>query len=255
MRKGYLTAVFFAAVTAIGVNVYRPSSRAVPELEDPNTPPSDSILVALRDTSSTDTLNPLSVFSQPPTVQDATAVKKNAVSFDFIFGDSIAEGMRMVSNLPGNTKVGRGPKGIYEALKSYDPAALKGKNIILTMGSGNRPSEFDEYGPKQLQYLKDIGVANVVVMGISNRHPRLDSRTMNEKIKNLAKSFGFIYGGEITNASQKDNVHPPTLNGYRLILSQAQNAYDASVGNAKPVSPAADTLGGKGSSPKDTLRR
>lgn len=244
MRKVPLSLSFLVVASAVLLQLYRPGSRAQPELEDPDTKPTDAFAALQQKPAAgkTDTdsvvapVNPIEVFTQK---QDATAVKKQQTVFDYIFGDSIAEGMRMVSGKPGNTKVGRGPQGIYQAIKGFDAAKLKGKVILLTMGSGNNPSQFDEYGPQELQSLKDAGVAQVVVMGISNRHPKVDAAAMNKKIKKLAEQYGFIYGGEITNSSDKDHVHPANLNGYRAILQQAQNAYDASVKTLSVPPPAA----------------
>lgn len=212
LRKG-LSAIFIAAsMTACVQNNTRESSPATPSAE------ADSTTVM-----NTDTV-PEFLFI------DATPPAPAPEKFDLVFGDSNAHGMRSAQDLKGGTKVGNGPKSILDSIQTWPRADLKGKTILLTTGAGNNPSQVDEYVPRQLQYLKDSGVAAVVVMGISEAHINTDGKAMNEKLGAYARQSGFIYGGPILETA-KDRVH---AKNYGQLYRQAQDSLNRRPPTNKP---------------------
>jgi hypothetical protein len=101
---------------------------------------------------------------------------------DLIFGDSNAHGMRTLKGLSGGTKIGNGPKSILDSLQAWPREDLKNKIIFLTTGASNNVAQIDEYVPQQLKYLKEAGVAGVVVMGMSEKQENADGAAANVKI-------------------------------------------------------------------------
>jgi hypothetical protein len=151
----------------------------------------------------------------------SVADRKNTTPFDFIFGDSIARGMQMSGNIPGDAVEGRSPSQILLAIGKFPRDSLKGKNILLTVGAGNAPKEVDQFVPLQMDYLIEAGVGKVTVMGVSERRRDIDGKSMNVKIKKITKDHGFIYGGPVSNTGP-DRIHPKNMDGYAALVNQAE---------------------------------
>lgn len=167
--------------------------------------------------------------SQPDATTVQTAQRKTP---DLIFGDSIANGIQTASGLPGNTKVGQGPRWILNAIQAWPREDLQGKNVILTCGAGNNPSQVNRYVPQQMKYLKDAG-ANVIVMGVSEIRPDIDGPATNKRIEAFAKQFGCTYGGPVSNPTPRDSIHSKD---YNVLYKQATDSLNKVV--SVPVRPA-----------------
>lgn len=161
-------------------------------------------------------------FPSTTPIQNTLEQKQNTSPFDFIFGDSIAEGLKRAGCLGGDAKQGRKPSEILARIKAFPRDSLKGKNILLTVGAGNAPDEVDTYVPLQLKYLKQAGAARIVVMGISKDRTDINGPAMNKQIEAFAKKYGCIFGGAITNASDRRRIHPVGHAAYESLLSQAE---------------------------------
>lgn len=149
----------------------------------------------------------------------ATASKK----VDVVFGDSLAEGIRMSTGLPGDAKQGRNPQQILAAIQKYD-ASLKGKTVLLSSGAANNAAQLDDFLPQQITVLQARGVKDIVIIGISAKQK--NATATNAKLKNIAKTSDCVFAGPIANPGP-DNVHPAGLKGYASLFKQAETALNA----------------------------
>lgn len=156
----------------------------------------------------------------------ATTAQQAPKHFDLAFGDSLAEGMMMATGLRGDAKHGRQPNEILAAIKKYNPANIKGKNIVLSCGAANNPALVQSILPKQLAYLKQAGAKEIVVIGISDRQGNLNPAKINAMIADIVEKFGCKFAGPIRHAG-KDNVHPAGMKGYQRLLNQAERALNS----------------------------
>lgn len=151
----------------------------------------------------------------------ATEIAAPAAKADtLIFGDSVAQGMKSATGHDGDAVSGRNARQILAALENFDAARLKGAIVVLTAGTGNAGGVVGPAVRRQLEYLRDAGVKNVVLMGVSDRRADFDPGPTNRALENLAQEFGFVYGGAVRNAGS-DLIHPAGKAEYRKTYRQA----------------------------------
>lgn len=130
----------------------------------------------------------------------------------FYIGDSIADGHKNANKADGNTKIGRSPAQVRDAITSIaagNPDALRGKAVFLSSGLSNNPVDLVNV-EKQLDMLKRMG-AKVTLSGVSNSYPKGDPNKMNAALAQLASKYGAAFTGGFT--AGKDNVHPKAYGG------------------------------------------
>lgn len=222
MKKGPLISFAFTTAAAITVALLLNPSRAIDSApqsdaaDTPDKPRTEQTLSATRIPLAADTA----------VVPPAAEVSKPAPPDTLIFGDSVAQGMKSATGHDGDAVGGRNSKQILTALESFDVARLKGAIVVLTAGTGNAGGVVGPAVRKQLEYLRDANVKNVVLMGVSDKRVDFDPVPTNRALEKLAKEFGFVYGGAVHNAGS-DLVHPPSKSAYKTTYQQAVSALKA----------------------------
>jgi hypothetical protein len=98
---------------------------------------------------------------------------------------------------------GRTPQevmGFIGDAQKYDPDYFRGKNVMLSSGVSNDPSQIDVV-PKQIAALKDAG-ANVQLVGVGNRAGPEGGRNYNlaphnATLQQYAAQGGAAWGGPV----------------------------------------------------------
>jgi hypothetical protein len=132
-------------------------------------------------------------------------------------GDSLGTGFSRFANMPGkwaldrndpnwtgaDAAAGRTPQevmGFINDAQKYDPDYFRGKNVMLSSGVSNDPSQIDVV-PQQIKALRDAG-ANVQLVGVGNRAgteagKSFDLRAHNPVLQRYATEGGAAWGGPV----------------------------------------------------------
>lgn len=150
------------------------------------------------------------------------------LTFDYVFGDSIANGLQGASGLPGHTQPGASTQTILNNVMGYGATSLTGQNILLTVGINNSGLQaFQTYGPSILSYLQSVGVTNIVVMGINDTYmvpgSSATAAEKNAAIEQVTTAAGEIFGGSYGSANTTDGHHLNST-GYQNLYQQAVTA-------------------------------
>lgn len=165
----------------------------------------------------------------PPPVANNNSSSNNNVSWDFIFGDSIAAGVAknalslnrkaggngdFTKDDKGASMVGAKPSDVLGYLQDTS-FTLDGKNVILSTGysNGGGTNDSKQFIKDQFSLLKNKN-CKVYVMGISN-NPKKNPNLVggNDWLKTEVESNGFIFlGGFDPNTT--DYIHPKNYKTY-----------------------------------------
>lgn len=229
MKKGPLISFAFTTAAAVTLALLLGPSRAVDNAAhedgpDKTSAPRTEQVLSATHRAVTDTAD--TNITIPPAAEITAPIAQPAKPDTLIFGDSVAKGMKSATGHDGDAVGGRNSKKILAALESFDAARLKGAIVVLTAGTGNARGVVGPAVRQQLEYLRDAGVKNVVLMGVSDKRVDFDPLPTNRELEKLAQEFGFVYGGAVRNAGS-DLIHPSGKSEYKKTYQQAISALKA----------------------------
>lgn len=167
----------------------------------------------------------------------------------FVFGDSIAVGIKNAGNADGSAKGGENADQVLARIESFIASkgdALVGATVILSSGASNSIYERRSGEKKtldtapiarQLSSLKAAGVKNIILVGtgsgeskwIKNKYGEyrvnFKDQQVNEKLASLAASSGAKFLGPLESfdpsmgSSTGDGIHP--FGGYKKLYQTA----------------------------------
>ena len=118
----------------------------------------------------------------------------------YFIGDSIAEGLKTAARGQGDTKVGRSPAQVLQAIQNAP--SLNGRKIVLSTGLSNNPDDMASVA-QQFEALRAKGVnpSDISVVGLGSRFDNLNP-TLGKLVTQQGANFsgGFQAGA--------DGVHP-----------------------------------------------
>jgi Phage tail lysozyme len=118
----------------------------------------------------------------------------------YFIGDSIAQGLQNAAHGQGNTKVGRSPAAVLEAINNAPD--LTGRRIVLSTGLSNNPQDIASVKAQFAALVaKGVSPSNISVVGLGNRFDSL-----NPTLSSLASSQGANFTGGFQAGA--DGVHP-----------------------------------------------
>lgn len=179
----------------------------------------------------------------------------------YVFGDSIAVGIKNAGNADGSAKGGENTKEVLARIEDFISSRgeeLQGATVILSSGASNSTFE-RKSGEKQdldtapisrqISTLKAAGVGNIILVGtgsgeskwIKNRfgeyRVNFKDQQVNEKLGSLAASKGVKFLGPLEsfdpsmNSSKGDGIHP--YGGYAKLYQAAAEQATATPTPAK----------------------
>ena len=118
----------------------------------------------------------------------------------YFIGDSIAAGLKTAAHGQGDTKVGRSPAQVLQAIQNAP--SLNGRKIVLSTGLSNNPGDMASVA-QQFEALRAKGVnpSDISVVGLGSRFDNLNP-TLGKLVTQQGANFsgGFQAGA--------DGVHP-----------------------------------------------
>ena len=128
-----------------------------------------------------------------------------------VYGDSLGEGVKTAYGLSGDTKVGRTPQQVYDALHALPDGALAGKPVVISTGASNSPGNV-EFARNQIReaVAKGADPSQITVLGVGDRP---DFAGVNDKLKEIAGQFGSRFQPVDPSKLSPDRVHPVNYNG------------------------------------------
>jgi hypothetical protein len=121
-----------------------------------------------------------------------------------VIGDSIGRGISFSLKVPADTKAGRPPQAVLDAVRA-NAANVSGKNVILSTGVSNNPMEV-ETANQQIEELLKAGARRVTVVGVGTKK---NLQGVNERLRDISSSHGpkVRFLGPLSGMS-RDRVHP-----------------------------------------------
>jgi peptidoglycan L-alanyl-D-glutamate endopeptidase CwlK len=152
----------------------------------------------------------------------------------YFIGDSIAEGLKTAAGGQGDTKVGRSPAQVLQAIQNAP--SLSGRKIVLSTGLSNNPADMSSVS-QQFQALRAKGVnpSDISVVGLGSRFNNL-----NPTLGNLVSQQGANFSGGFQAGA--DGVHPASY-GTTLHSVFSPSPQGASSGAPTTNAPASGNYG------------
>jgi hypothetical protein len=139
-----------------------------------------------------------------------------------VIGDSIAKGQMDATGKKGKAVVGASPDKVMGYINEMNQnGRIKGNTVELSSGLANNVKDIGN-GQKQLESLKSMGAASVLLSGTAKSGNRKDQIQANNELAALAAKYpGFVkFGGGFTPGA--DNVHPADAAAYNKQLTAMQ---------------------------------
>lgn len=151
-----------------------------------------------------------------------------------VIGDSIAKGQMDATGKKGKAVVGASPTDVMGYINEMNQnGRIKGNTVELSSGLANNVKDIGNV-QKQLETLKSMGAASVLLSGTAKSGNRKDQIQANNDLATLAEKYpGFVkFGGGFTPGA--DNIHPsdPTAYNRQLTAVQAKAVPQAQVVSA-----------------------
>ena len=151
-----------------------------------------------------------------------------------VIGDSIAKGQMDATGKKGKAVVGASPDKVMGYINEMNQnGRIKGNTVELSSGLANNVKDIGNV-QKQLETLKSMGAASVLLSGTAKSGNRKDQIQANNDLATLAEKYpGFVkFGGGFTPGA--DNIHPsdPTAYNRQLTAVQAKAVPQAQVVSA-----------------------
>jgi len=170
----------------------------------------------------------------------------------FVFGDSIAVGIKDASGRDGSAKGGENTEQVLARIEDFIASkgeALQGATVILSSGASNSTFERKSGEKKaldttpiarQISTLKAVGAKHVILVGTGSGESKwiknkfgeyrvnFKDQQVNEKLASIASSKGAKFLGPLEsfdpsmNSSKGDGIHP--FGGYKKLFDAALNA-------------------------------
>ena len=139
-----------------------------------------------------------------------------------VIGDSIAKGQMDATGKKGKAVVGASPDKVMGYINEMNQnGRIKGNTVELSSGLANNVKDIGNV-QKQLESLKSMGAASVLLSGTAKSGNRKDQIQANNELAALAAKYpGFVkFGGGFTPGA--DNVHPADAAAYNKQLTAMQ---------------------------------
>jgi hypothetical protein len=139
-----------------------------------------------------------------------------------VIGDSIAKGQMDATGKKGKAVVGASPDKVMGYINEMNQnGRIKGNTVELSSGLANNVKDIGNV-QKQLESLKSMGAASVLLSGTAKSGNRKDQIQANKELAALAAKYpGFVkFGGGFTPGA--DNVHPADAAAYNKQLTAMQ---------------------------------
>ena len=139
-----------------------------------------------------------------------------------VIGDSIAKGQMDATGKKGKAVVGASPDKVMGYINELNQnGRIKGNTVELSSGLANNVKDIGNV-QKQLELLKYMGAASVLLSGTAKSGNRKDQIQANKELAALAAKYpGFVkFGGGFTPGA--DNVHPADAAAYNKQLTAMQ---------------------------------
>ena len=139
-----------------------------------------------------------------------------------VIGDSIAKGQMDATGKKGKAVVGASPDKVMGYINEMNQnGRIKGNTVELSSGLANNVKDIENV-QKQLESLKSMGAASVLLSGTAKSGNRKDQIQANNELAALAAKYpGFVkFGGGFTPGA--DNVHPADAAAYNKQLTAMQ---------------------------------
>jgi len=153
--------------------------------------------------------------------EDITAGIKQGKE-NVVIGDSIAKGQMDATGKKGKAVVGASPDKVMGYINEMNQnGRIKGNTVELSSGLANNVKDIGNV-QKQLESLKSMGAASVLLSGTAKSGNRKDQIQANKELAALAAKYpGFVkFGGGFTPGA--DNVHPADAAAYNKQLTAMQ---------------------------------
>lgn len=181
----------------------------------------------------------------------------------FVFGDSIAVGIKDAGGADGSAKGGENTEQVLARIEDFISSkgeALMGATVILSSGASNSTFERKSGEKKaldtapiarQISSLKAAGATNIILVGtgsseskwIKNKYGEyrvnFKDQQVNEKLASIASSKGAKFLGPLEsfdpamNSEKGDGIHP--YGGYKKLYQSAVDLAPAKVSQAPQV--------------------
>jgi len=139
-----------------------------------------------------------------------------------VIGDSIAKGQMDATGKKGKAVFGASPDKVMGYINEMNQnGRIKGNTVELSSGLANNVKDIGNV-QKQLESLKSMGAASVLLSGTAKSGNRKDQIQANKELAALAAKYpGFVrFGGGFTPGA--DNVHPADAAAYNKQLTAMQ---------------------------------